>query len=177
MKKMIVKSRVMIAICLSVICCLLHSYPVQASELMDTDIIENSLDSESSEIRLQYVTPEQMEQLISQCNRNKNSYYTNSANNWFSDYVVFTITRESNYCKVVFLNCGFPFDRCDVDGTITLYNMSSLVVANRTVAEHKLVYGVARVLKIYPTGGNYATGAYSLRLSDGDVGTVYSGVF
>lgn len=35
---------------------------------------------------------------------------------------------------------GFSLDRCDVDGTITLYDMSSRVVANTPVAEHKLVY-------------------------------------
>lgn len=39
---------------------------------------------------------------------------------------------------------GFSFDRCDLDGTITLYDMGSRVVANTPVADHKLVYGVAR---------------------------------
>lgn len=43
--------------------------------------------------------------------------------------------------------------------------------------EHKLVYGVARVLDIAPAGEQYATGSYSLRLSDGDVGTLYGGTF
>lgn len=174
MKNILIKTRVMIAICVFAVCCLSDPFCVHASDLNVTKKIEYNMNSEDCDIRLKYVTPEQMEQLISQF---KDGAAANPTRNWFTDYVAVTFTREGSYCKVVFLNCGFPFDRCDVDGTITLYDMRGNASVCQTVAEHKLVYGVARVLKIYPQGGYFATGAYSLRVSDGDVGTLYTGVF
>ena len=165
MKSMIKKTFRMLCLCLLISS--LAFTPVFAAE---STTISTETDTESSP-KLVFISPEEMEQLIADYEAGIEPY------NWFDDYVAVTVSNEGSYCKVVFMNVGFIFDRCDVDGTITLYDMSGRVVANTTVAEHKLVYGVARVLKIYPAGGKYATGSYSLRVSDGDAGTLYTGTF
>lgn len=167
MKKKVCNFVKMLSLCLLI--CSMFTSTVMAA---DPPVSMENNESAETDMQLCFITPEEMEQLIA-CREAEIDAY-----NWFPDSVLVSVSRESNgHCKVVFMNNGFPFDRCDIDGTITLYNMSGLVVANRAVAEHKLVYGVARVLDIAPAGGQYATGSYSLRLSDGDVGTLYVGAF
>ena len=167
MKKLTCKFLKVLSLCLLV--CSMFLSTVMAAE---TDVKMYSAESKESGMQLCFISPEDMEQLTACREIGIDTY------NWFPDSVLVTIERQSDgHCKVVFMNNGFPFDRCDVDGTITLYNMNMGVVANQKVREHKLVYGVARVLDIYPMGGQYATGSYSLRLSDGDAGTLYTGTF
>ncbi|MDR2044817.1 MAG: hypothetical protein LBQ15_10750 [Clostridium sp.] len=146
--------------------CSMTATPVMAAEPSG-----NAAGNETG-MELYFITPEQMEQLIV-CREAGIAAY-----NWFPDSVLVTISKEADgHCKVVFMNNGFPFDRCDVTGTICLSDMSMRIVANRVVEEYKLVYGWARVIDIYSVGGQYATGSYSLTLSDGDTGTMYVGVF
>lgn len=100
--------------------------------------------------------------------------------NWFDDIVLVSgkrVTKSdgTEYFSLTLLNSGFVFDRVDVDGNIVLYDMNLRVVANKTIDEPKLVYGFSRVIDIYPLGGHYATGNYTLRVSDGDAGTTYTG--
>ena len=124
-----------------------------------------------SKMKIVVVTPAEMDALIANHEAGIDTY------NYFDDHVLLTITDEGSYCKVVLLNNGFPFDRCDVTGKVLLYDINMRVVGNATVAERKLVYGVARVIKIYPIGGKFETGSYSLTVSDGDAGTLYTGTF
>lgn len=165
MKSMIKKTFMLLCLCF-------FSSSLTFATVFAAESTANSAETGTeSPFKLIFISPEEMEQLIA-------GYEAGiELHNWFNDYVVVTVSNEGSYCKVVFMNVGFPFDRCDIDGTITLYDMNGRVVANTTVNEHKLVYGVARVLKIYPTGGKYSTGNYSLRLSDGDIGTLYTGTF
>lgn len=100
--------------------------------------------------------------------------------NWFDDIVLVSGKRVAKadgteYFSLTLLNSGFVFDRVDVDGNIVLYDMNLRVVANKTIDEDKLVYGFSRKIDIYPLGGHYATGNYTLRVSDGDAGTTYTG--
>lgn len=164
-------NKVFKALTLALFVCSLFSTNVFAAEVTQQSNIQS--ENNNTEAQLQFIAPEQMEQIISEQPSD-----IAMASNWFPDVVLVTVKRQSDgHCRVVFMNNGFPFDRCDIDGVITLYDMSGNVVANRTVAEHKLVYGVARVLDIYPVGGKYATGSYSLVLSDGGTGTPYTGGF
>lgn len=136
----------------------------------------DSIEVTGEEIKLQFISPEEMDQLISDFEAGI------ITQNWFPDVVNATYTRETKadgteYCRVVFMNTGFIFDRVDVDGVIWLYDMSGTVVGRKFIDEPKLIYSVARVVEIHPIGGHYATGSYELRLSDGDAGTVYRGTF
>lgn len=169
MKKITYKFLKVLSLCL-LVCSTLTS-TVIAAEPVTVISVEYDENTESS-MQLCFISMEEMEQLIAYREAGIDTY------NWFPDSVLVSIERQSDgHCKVVFMNNGFPFDRCDIDGAITLYNANMLTVAIKKVEEHKLVYGVARVLDIYPTGKQYATGSYSLRLSDGDVGTLYTGTF
>ena len=136
----------------------------------------DSIEVTGEGIKLEFISLEEMEQLIS------DSEAGISTQNWFPDVVKVTFTRlkkadGTEYCRVVLLNVGFPFDRVDVDGVVWLYDMSGIERGRRFIDEPKLVYNVARPVEIHPIGGHYATGSFELRLSDGDDGTVYRGTF
>lgn len=140
----------------------------------DNEDISAEIIDEERPIILKQISQEEMDRIISadpQGNLRKRD-------NWFEDNVLFSIVRENDgCCKVTFLNDGFIFDRCDVDGFVTLYDSSGKVVGNKMIAEHKLVFHVARVVRIYPIGGSFSSGAYSFLLSDGGQGNLYTGTF
>lgn len=139
-------------------------------------VVVDSIEVSGGEIKLEIISPEEMEQLISDFEAGI------ITQNLFEDKVNVSFSRETKadgteYCKVVIMNTGFIFDRVDLDGKIYLHNMSGIVMGKADIKEEKLVFGVARIVEIYPLGGHYATGSYELRVSDGDAGTVYKGTF
>lgn len=134
----------------------------------DNGVVENQ-----TELTMRIVTPEEMDSIIAGIQNGTIPL------NWFDDIVAVSGKRVqksdgTEYFSLTLLNTGFVFDRVDVDGNIKLYD-SGRLVANKAIDEPKLVFGFSRVIDIYPLGGHYTTGTYSLRVSDGDAGTTYTG--
>ena len=144
------------------------AFAVKVPDQSDNGIAENQ-----TELTIRIVTPEEMDSIIADIQNGIVPL------NWFADVVAISGKRVqksdgTEYFSITLLNTGFIFDRVDVDGNIKLYDLGRLVV-NKAIDEPKLVYGFSRVINIYPLGGHYTTGTYSLRISDGDAGTTYTG--
>lgn len=161
------KKRIINLIVITIITILSIGMTVSATEVNE-EIVQNNQDNAG----IIFITPKEMEQIIASQKAGIETC------NWFPDSVLITVTKEADgHCRFVFLNNGFPFDRCDIDGMIYLYDANMRVVGRQLVAEHKLVCGWPRIVDIYPLGNNFTSGSYSLRLSDGDAGTLYEGTF
>lgn len=149
------------------------------SNKSSTDDMDACIDT--TKIKLEFVSPEEMDRILAEMENDlANMEAGISPQNWFTDVVYVSAKRVqkgdgTEFCRVAIANRGFIFDRVDVDGEIWLYDMNSRVVGHRNVDEPKISVLHHREFEIYPIGGHYATGAYRLRLSDGDAGTVYSG--
>lgn len=145
------------------------AFAVEIPDQSDNEIAENQ-----TELTMRIVTPEEMDSIIAGIQNGTVPL------NWFDDIVAVSAKRVqksdgTEYFSLTLVNVGFIFDRVDVDGNIQLYNSSGLLVANKAIDEKKIVYGISRVIDIYPFQGHYTTGTYSLRVSDGDAGTTYTG--
>lgn len=156
-------------VCLIFFCVLGNSFPVFAEERINSKI---NTDEKSYNVELKYISPEEMEQLIAQSEMG-----IATCSNWFSDVVYFTLSRNSDgSAHAVFMKDGFLFDRCDLFGSIELYDSKGKCVARHFVIEKKLIKGVARVHDIHPTGKAFSYAKYVLTVSDGGEKITASGI-
>ncbi len=142
-----------------------------ASEVSDQNFNESV--ENQTKLTLRIVTPEEMDSIIAGIQNGTVPL------NLFSDIVALSgkkVTKPNGteYFSLTLVNTGFMLDRVDVDGNIKLYDLGRLV-GNKTFDEPKLVFGFSRVIEVHPIGGHYTTGTYRIRVSDGDVGTTYTG--
>lgn len=137
-------------------------------------VTEDRKEASASELTLRFISPEEMEQRIANIEAGVSEI------NAVTDIVLVSGKRvvQSNgneYLSLTFLNAGFILDRIDVNGTVWLYDMNSTIVAKKSFDENDLIFGISRVVNIYPLGGRFSTGSYTLRVSDGDIGQRYTG--
>lgn len=151
----------------------MNTFATEKDEIYSRQIIgkiEVTTKGESTEIPIIFVSEEEMNRLVESGRRI-------TRDNWVTDFVAFTVTRDpnnSNKANIVLLNVGFVLDVVDsVSGSVVFYNSRGQAIVNHKVDEKNLVYGVARTDTVAATG--FVSISYSITVTDGGVGTLNTG--